>query len=209
MNLFRHAILGALLIGASVKAADITFSGYTSGCFGACTVTDSGGAFQQSNFNSEILNFANADFSGTTSGGTFSLNTAGNAFALNSNNLGAMDQFAIGVGASINTTFQLMVTFTAPFAQSQIFDATVTGVDGASGTATITFSGSPFLFASGGTSFDLSVNNVSEIANGPDEAITGTLTVESVGPGVSPEPSSLVLAGLGMAGLAILRKRLA
>ncbi len=201
---FRYAALGMLLLGVSLKAAEITFSGYTSGCFGSCTVTDSGGSLQQSNFDSEILNFANADFSGTTSGGTFDLNTSGNAFALDTNNLGAMDQFAIGVGASINTTLQLMVTFTAPFAESHIFNATVTGVDGASGHATITFSGSPFLFANGGNSFDLSVNNVSLIANGPDEAIAGTLTVESV---AAPEPSSLVLAGLGTVALVLLRLR--
>jgi len=84
----------------------------------------------------------------------------------------------------------------------------VTGHDGGGGSALIDYSsGTPFLFASGGTSFDLSVGNVSLIADGPDKAIVGTLTVESVAPTGAPEASSLVLVGLGMVTLKFLRLR--
>ena len=196
----KHLALVMLVLGWGLRlcASEVTFSGYTNGCFGAaCAPPDSAGALQTTNAFGSVINFANADFSGTTSGGNFSLNASGNAFALNNNNLGGMDQFAIGGGSPISGTFRLMVTFTAPFAVSHIFDATVTGVDGASGSASITFGGASFLFSSGGTSFTLAVSDLSLIANGADEAIVGTISNASAPSGV-PEPSSLVLVGAGV-----------
>ena len=106
---WRGAVVVFLVLGVSLSAAEITFSGYTSGCFGTCTVVDSGGILQTESFDvgvgKPILNFANADLSGATSGGIFNLNASGSALSLNTNNLGGMDQFAIGTGTAINTTF--------------------------------------------------------------------------------------------------------
>lgn len=201
----RFSPIVLLLAFASMASgAEITFSGYTNGCFGAaCSVPDSSGA-QQTASGLTVLNFNNSAFSGTTSGGSATLNAAGVAFGgINSGNLGAMSMFAIGSG-SFNGTFRLSVTFTLPFVVTQTFDGAVTGTNGGSGNSTINFNNTPVTFTSGGTSYTLTLNDVSLLANGPDVPIVGTINVLSVD---TPEPASIALVGLGLLCLATQRSR--
>lgn len=186
----RWAVLGATvllgLIAAPIASADeVTFAGFTNGCFGAgCTPGTTSGAPSVSLLG---LTYNSSTFNGTSSGGFLGLGATSGV--PNVDNLGSFT--LAGTPANYNgQTFRLRTTFTAPpgitGGNSRLFTANLTGTVSANdvGGVLIDFDDTPttftfsFVNAQGMTvsgSFSFTVLRTAVIAGGT-VPLTGMFT---------------------------------
>ncbi|MBA3883123.1 MAG: VPDSG-CTERM sorting domain-containing protein [Chthoniobacterales bacterium] len=202
----KTILLAALAATAlvSARADEVTIAGSTSGSFSA-TGTN---AYQKLTFNS-----------GTFDQTTF-LNQGGVGGAEN-NNFGTMHLgSSANPGQTYSGSFDLFITFTAPAGITGGQDATYTalvqgtlGPKGSPGGVSINFANGgaqTFTFNSGSTSgsFTLTLNNLS-ISPGRTVAITGFFTGSQDTTSVPDGGATVALLGLGLVGVAALRRKLA
>jgi hypothetical protein len=175
------------VFSAGLTFGEIMLSGSTDGCFGTgCTPVANASIHDGAGDN--FIFYINNTFSGTTSGGSLDLN--------GSNGLGTFEY----ISNTLSSPFTLLVTLTGPFSETHTFTGTLTA-DGS--TANITFGGESFTFSDGnGTSFLLTPHDVSEgsvVGSGSVTPITATISNAQSPASATPEPSSYLLVGAGVA----------
>ena len=217
------AVLALVLCAAAAaRADDVSVAGYTNGCFNANVTGGCDPMLPNDPPNTNMpqtaslvgLQYVNSTFSGTTSGGF--LGFGGNPIApptQNVDNLGAFS-LANSLANYNNNTFTLRVTFTVPTGinggGSSLFTAMLTGSVSSTGNGgvLIDFNNTPQLFTfsfanpNGTTtigSFFFAVNDLA-INPGHVAEITGQITAGAQT--TTPEPTTMLLLGTGLAGVA-------
>jgi len=197
-----------LVLGTSVaQAAEVTFDGYTNGCFTVGCVPPNTALAQSDELGNDELIFENTTFGGTSVGGNLAIN------------LGTFTLDPAGTDKTYNDTFNLRVSFVMPAGiaggSSSVYSSIVTGTTSSApgqcnpnpspcGSVTINFSNAPipFLFTSGNTtgSFSLTINDLIINAGQTDIALTGNITLaqQTTTTSVVPEPATLALLAVGL-----------
>ena len=194
--------LSALSLASVASAVEINVAGSSAG-----------------GFNAQSMNSVNSLLGLTYNGSVFSQSTAGGfvAFGGNPSPSANVDNFgSFTLNGNVNTytgnTFTLLLTFTDPLGivgggstsfqaavMGQVVNTTAGGVNvsfGANSTHTYTFANP----TTAGT-FTLNLNSVA-LAPGQSASVTGYIVSSA-----SPVPEPATLAGLGIASLALIRRR--
>lgn len=218
----RTRMIAALCAAASVAAGtaagaqEVTFSGNTTGCFGAgCTPgagsTSTGGG---------VLSFFGSNFSETTVFGFLAIGGNPVAGPGNINNFGAfsLNSALAGSGVTLNgQVFNLAINFTAPTGinggQTAAFTSILTGTVQANtnGGIEIDFTNNgPISFTVGsgpqaGGVFELQIADVNVNPTATPADVTGNIiTAPGTFPQATvPEPSTYVLMASGLLGVAM------
>ena len=205
------------LAGAAAGAQEVTFSGYTNGCFGAvgasgdaCT-PGSANAFETILVGGGVLRYVNSTFDETTALGELALGGSPTTTTRNVNNLGS---FVINTAAApvapleenlSDTRFTLRVTFTNPLGivggQSTTYGATIMGsvrqdqAGNGNGGYFIDFDNNdPVVFAfGGGRTFTLEIADLNVNPTPGATSVTAFITTSAV-----PEPATVALFGTGL-----------
>jgi len=204
------AALGAAVASASTAAkAEVFFSGYANGCFGALCVpvaTTTNTTVADTNGSANLV-YRDSTFSGLTAGGFLGVgNSPANP---NVNNLGS---FTLGPSSPTHVyngeIFKLLVTFIAPPsspAQTTVSSVLTGTVSSVGGGIFIDFDNTAkhFVIAGpSGGSFDLHVQDLSVFTGGSVSPVTGFITAV-------PETSTwaMLIAGFAAVGFAAYRRR--
>lgn len=212
MNIARRFTATAFAAGlafASPAGAQITFTGYTNGCFYATVVCAPATLPGNSTASIQSLVYRNSTFSVTTSGG---IAQVGNAPANpNFNNFGSFSLPSVTIDHGYNGEFfALNIFFTAPSSTLPTNINMLATLSGAlsnnAGGLTVDFDNSPQMFTWDGGAFTLEIAdlNLTNTVNGTTVALTGHLNlVEST----VPEPGTYVLMASGLVGMAVMSRR--
>lgn len=207
LTLGAGAVLG--LSSFAANAVDVTFVGYTNGCFGvACVPAGSNSA--QTITLAPGLTYNNSTFDATTSSGFLSLGSTGATTpAGNFNNLGSFT-LSGAPGSYDGNAFDLLVTFTAPTGTSPnttVFKDVITGsvTTNNQGGVFINFEDDIKHFVFDGGTFDFFINDVSLNA-GKTIGLSGTILAQ-VTAVPEPETYALFMAGLAAVGFMSRRRR--
>ena len=196
--------VAGVVLGTSVaQAAEVTFDGYTNGCFTVGCVPPNT-ALPQSDTLDE-LTFDNTTFGGPSVGGnlaitlgTFSLEPLGNDTYNNTFNLRVSFLLPSGIAGGSSSVYSSIVTGTTSSAPGQCNPN-----PNPCGLVTINFSNAPipYTFTSGNTtgSFSLTIDDLTINAGQTDIALTGNITLAQQTTTTSvPEPGTLALLAAGL-----------
>jgi hypothetical protein len=205
-------VAGAMALASGVAgAAEVTFAGYTDGCFGTgiCAPPTTPTTPTQ------VLTFGGLTFSNSTFLVTTSLGFAAIGDQPGTPNFNNLGSFSLTTAPFTydGEHFNMAVTFTLPSSVSPnptIFNDVILGTVSStnSGGVFINFDNTPQhrIFGSGATagSFDFSINDVS-VTPGLQAGVTGTITAISAVP--EPENYAMMLTGLGLMGFVGRRRK--
>jgi PEP-CTERM motif len=191
--------LGLAITSVPAKATEVTFTGFTDGCFD-CVSPAANPALSFVPFKG--LSFGDSTFSKTTTGGSLVMNNSPSLFS-NFNNFGSFNLTSAGFTYT-GDTFSLLVSFTVPSTTpaGELVTANLSGtvVNSSSTGITIDFDNTPHAFTFSGGSGFLTVNDISLLAPGSSAPVTGVITAV-------PEPSSWAMMILGFAGIGFMAYR--
>jgi hypothetical protein len=202
--------VAALVCGTA--SAQVTFTGFTNGCFGVgCTPeSDESGTARTDTFHG--LTYNNSSFSVISSSGFAGLGDAGQiAPSVNFNNLGSW-LLTSEAFSYTGSSFTLRVSFTAPpgtTPDNALFNAAFVGNVSTTdnGGLFINFDNTPQAFSFDEGTFTLQVNDLSLAPPKTGSTLgmeSGTILVTSV---PEPETYALFLAGLGAVGFMARRRK--
>lgn len=204
-TLLAAGLTVAALLSSPANAVEVTFTGYTNGCFGAGCVPAANPAPSSLTLPGSGLTYTNSTFDVTTAGGFVSIGAAPGT--PNNDNLGSFTLSGTPFVYNGNN-FNLLVSFTAPPGtnpSSALFTDSIIGTvtSNSNGGVFINFDNTPQHFTFAGGSFDFFVNDLSVTA-GESVAVTGTITAQIA---AVPEPSTWAMMILGFAGVGFMAYR--
>jgi hypothetical protein len=198
-------------LACGTASAQVQFTGFTNGCFGAGCTPESGAAPATDVLAGSGLTYANSTFNVMSAGGVAGLGATG--MLLPANNIDNLGSWTLSGAPFVydGSSFTLRVSFTAPpgtTPSSQLFTSTLIGTVNSTdnGGLSIDFNNTPVNFTFAAGAFTLRVDDVSLTPHAELTPVssTGFITVTAI---PEPETYALFLAGLGAVGFMARRRK--